>query len=284
MTFFSILDRFRRTQSAHRPIRSGTSGELVYAVGDIHGRYDLLKVLLSTLESDCRRFSAGRIPVIIFCGDYVDRGPDSAAVIEALIWLQQRSDLDVRLLKGNHEQAFVKFLDQPGEGRGWLEIGGLATLASYGVDPPQPEDEGGEVLIRARDDLMAKLPASHLKLLENLELMIVVGDYAFVHAGIKPGKPLSGQQERDLLWIGEEFTAAGGPFEKVIVHGHSWRGDKAEVLAHRVGLDTGAYATGVLTAVRLDGGEVTVLSARKPGAAPWNPWALPTATAHQQQA
>lgn len=282
MAFFSILDRFRAPRIGGS-VGADTAGELVYAVGDIHGRYDLLKVLLSTLESDCRSLSSGRIPVLIFCGDYVDRGPDSAAVIEALIWLQQRPDLNVRLLKGNHEQAFLKFLDDPSEGRGWLEFGGLATLAAYGVDAPRP-DEDGEGLVRARDDLLARLPASHLRLLENLELMIVVGGYAFVHAGIRPDKSLASQQERDLLWIGEEFTEARGPFEKVIVHGHSWRGDKAELLGHRVGLDTGAYATGVLTAVRLDGDEVTVLSARQPGAAPWNPWAMPSVSAPQRQA
>ncbi len=282
MASFSIFDRLRAPALGGRGA-ADTAGELVYAIGDIHGRYDLLKVLLSTLESDFRSRSGGRAPVLIFCGDYVDRGPESAAVIEALIWLQQRPDMNVRLLKGNHEQAFLKFLDDPAEGRGWFEFGGLETLAAYGVDAPRP-DEDGEGLLRARDSLLAKLPASHLRLLENLELMVVVGDYAFVHAGIRPGKSLANQQERDLLWIGEEFTEAQGPFEKVIVHGHSWRGDKAEVLGHRVGLDTGAYATGVLTAVRLDGDEVTVLSARQPGAAPWNPWAIPAVTAPQDQA
>ena len=273
MALFTLLDRFRPARAPVGREISRTAGELIYAIGDIHGRYDLLKVLLSTLESDYRSLAGGRIPMLIFCGDYIDRGPESAAVLEALIWLQQRSDLNVRLLKGNHEQAFLKFLDDPDRGRDWLEFGGQATLAAYGVDAPAPEEEGAS-FARARDALLAKLPASHLRLLENMELMIVIGGYAFVHAGIKPGKPLSSQQEHDLLWIGDEFTEARGPFEKVIVHGHSWRGDKAEVLGHRVGLDTGAYATGVLTAVRLDGDDITVLSAQEPGAAPWNPWAM----------
>lgn len=278
MAFFSLLDKFRRAPAPEGRDPSRTAGELIYAVGDIHGRYDLLKVLLSTLEGDYRSVAGGRIPGLIFCGDYIDRGPESAAVLEALIWLQQRSDLNVRLLKGNHEQAFLKFLDDPDRGRGWLEFGGRTTLAAYGVDAPAPE-EGGASFARARDDLLARLPASHLRLLESLELKIVIGGYAFVHAGIKPGRSLSSQQEHDLLWIGEEFTEARGPFEKIIVHGHSWRGDKAEVLSHRIGLDTGAYATGVLTAVRLDGDDVTMLSARQPGAAPWDPWAISGVTA-----
>ena len=211
--------------------------------------------------------------MLIFCGDYIDRGPQSAAVLEALIWLQRHAHLKVRLLKGNHEQALLTFLDDPDAGRGWLEFGGLATLAAYGVEAPRP-DAGIVDLFRARDDLLARLPASHLRLLDGLELMVVVGDYAFVHAGIRPGKPLAAQETRDLLGIREAFTDAPGPYEKIIVHGHSWRGDKVEVLDHRIGLDTGAYATGVLSAVRLDGGEVSILAARDLLASPWNPWAI----------
>ena len=106
------------------------------------------------------------------------------------------------------------------------------------------------------------MPSSHLRFLERLELMLVVGDYAFVHAGVQPGVDLGRQREEDLLWIRQEFLDHPGPFEKIIVHGHSWTGDKPQVLAHRIGVDTGAYATGVLTAVRLDGEDIGVLQAR----------------------
>ncbi|WP_310541747.1 metallophosphoesterase family protein [Phenylobacterium sp.] len=268
------IDKVRPTSTADRRSGRGTAGELVFAIGDIHGRYDLLKALLHTFAEDYSTRAKGRRPMLIFCGDYIDRGPQSAAVLEALIWLQRHAHLNVRLLMGNHEQALLTFLEDPDAGRGWLEFGGLATLAAYGVEAPRP-DAGIVDLIRARDDLLARLPASHLRLLDSLELMVVVGDYAFVHAGIRPGKPLAAQEARDLLGIREAFTDAPGPFEKIIVHGHSWRSDTAEVLGHRVGLDTGAYATGVLSAVRLDGGEVAILTARDPEAAPFNPWAMP---------
>ncbi|MDO9245508.1 MAG: metallophosphoesterase family protein [Phenylobacterium sp.] len=270
----SGIDKIRPASTADGGPGPGTAGELVFAIGDIHGRYDLLKALLLTITQDYPTRADGRRPMLIFCGDYIDRGPQSAAVLEALIWLQRHAHLQVRLLKGNHEQALLTFLDDPDAGRGWLEFGGLATLAAYGVEAPRP-DAGIVDLFRARDDLLARLPASHLRLLDSLELMVVVGDYAFVHAGIRPGKPLAAQETRDLLGIREAFTDAPGPYEKIIVHGHSWRGDTAEVLGHRVGLDTGAYATGVLSAVRLDGPEVAILTARDPQAGPWNPWAIP---------
>lgn len=270
----SGIDKVRPASSAAGGPGPGTAGELIFAIGDIHGRYDLLKALLRTFTEDYSTRAKGRRPLLIFCGDYIDRGPQSAAVLEALIWLHRHAHLKVRLLRGNHEQALLTFLDDPDAGRGWLEFGGMATLSAYGVAAPRPDARIVD-LIRARDDLLARLPASHLRLLDSLELMVVVGDYAFVHAGIRPGKPLAAQEARDLLGIREAFTGAPGPFEKIIVHGHSWRGDTVEVLGHRVGLDTGAYATGVLSAVRLDGGEVEILTARDPKAAPWNPWALP---------
>ena len=201
----SGIDRTRLVSSADRRPRPDTAAELVYAVGDIHGRYDLLRALLLTFREDYSTRAKGRRPLLIFCGDYLDRGPQSAAVLETLIWLQRHADLQVRLLKGNHEQALMTFLDDPDGGRGWLEFGGMATLAAYGVAAPRA-NAGVMELIRARDDLLARLPASHLRLLDSLELMVVVGDYAFVHAGIRPGRPLAAQEARDLLGIREAFT------------------------------------------------------------------------------
>jgi serine/threonine protein phosphatase 1 len=234
-----------------------TAGELIYAVGDVHGRYDLVKELLALILEDWTDRAPGRRPLLIFCGDYVDRGPDSAAVIEALTWLQQRSDIQACFLKGNHEAAMMRFLDSPTDCAGWLTFGGIETLRSYGVEPPSPDDPGA--CFRARDLLLQRMPSSHLRFLERLELMLVVGDYAFVHAGVQPGIDLKDQSEEDLLWIRQEFLDDEGPFEKIIVHGHSWTGDKPQVLPHRIGLDTGAYATGVLTAVRLDGEKIGLL-------------------------
>jgi serine/threonine protein phosphatase 1 len=230
-----------------------TAGELIYAVGDIHGRYDLLKAALAGVAHDSAEQARGRLPMLIFLGDYIDRGPDSAKVLQALVWLQRRGQFALRLLKGNHEQGLLAFLEDPERNAVWLGFGGVQTLAAYGVPPPEPGG-GPEALARARDALLDQMPASHLQLLSELELMAVVGDYAFVHAGVRPDRPLASQTEAELLWIRRGFVDAPGPFEKVIVHGHTWLGEQPQVSEHRIGLDTGAYATGVLTVARLDEG------------------------------
>ena len=253
-----MLNGIRRAVGLGR--RSGgdpTAGELIYAVGDIHGRYDLLKELVALILEDWTRRDPDRRPVLIFCGDYVDRGPDSAAVLEALIWLQQRDDIQARFLKGNHEAALMHFLDHPTDCASWQRFGGIETLRSYGVEPPSPDD--ADACLAAQDLLLKRMPPSHVNFLEQLELMLVVGDYAFVHAGVQPGVDLDSQREEDLLWIRQTFLDDEGPFDKIIVHGHSWTGAKPQILAHRIGIDTGAYATGVLTAVRLDGDEISLI-------------------------
>lgn len=249
-------------------------GRLVYAVGDIHGRYDLLADLLARIAADYRPRALGRPPVLVFCGDYIDRGPQPAEVLEALLWLQRDGPFELHLLKGNHEQAMLDFLEDPAGGGPWLRNGGVETLVGYGVAPPAA-DADPAVLARTRDDLLARLPASHLRLLQSLKLQVTFGDYAFVHAGVRPGTALAAQLEADLLWIREDFIRAPGPFEKIIVHGHSWVSDRPQVLPHRVGVDTGAYATGVLSAVRLEDGALGMLQTNTPGGAAWNPWSLP---------
>lgn len=243
-----------------RAKRGSTAGQLVYAVGDIHGCYDLLTELLADLAKDWSERAGGRRPVLIFLGDYVDRGADSAKVLEAMVQLQRRSDVQVHLLMGNHEQALLAFLDKPEAGANWLHFGGRQTLTAYGVRPPEPADRP-EDYVTARDELLSAMPAAHLRLLQQLELMAFVGDYVFVHAGVRPGKSLSKQSDRDLLWIREGFLDAQGPHEKVVVHGHTWTCDRPDLLEHRIGIDTGAYSTGVLTALRLDNGERCCLQA-----------------------
>ena len=237
-----------------------TAGELIYAVGDVHGRHDLLVALLALIVRDWQARAPGQRPLLVFCGDYVDRGPRSAEVIDALIALQGRDDMRTVFLKGNHEQALMRFLDDPTQSAKWLRVGGVETLASYGVRAPRPDDPSA--CFQARDRLLERMPVSHRRFFEGLELMLVVGGYAFVHAGVRPGIDLAGQSEDDLLWIRQEFLDHGGPFEKVIVHGHSWIDDRAQHLPHRIGIDTGAFATGVLTAVRLDGQGVELIQAR----------------------
>jgi serine/threonine protein phosphatase 1 len=268
--------RLRLVQAARRSAGGGwrgrlgrrksapdVAGELVYAVGDIHGCYDLLREMVGRIADDVTARRPSRRPVVVFCGDYIDRGPDSAKVLEALDWLQQRAGWDVCLLKGNHEAGLLRFIDQPFEGAAWLQFGGGETLAAYGVDAPAAGD-AFDALGRARDELLKRMPASHLRLLQKLDLMVVIGDYAFVHAGVAPGTALERQTEADLLWIRGEFLEASKPAGKVVVHGHSWVGDQPVLLDHRIGIDTGAYETGVLTAVRISHGELVPLQV-------WNP-------------
>jgi serine/threonine protein phosphatase 1 len=247
---------------------AGVVGELVYAVGDVHGCYDLLKELLAEVAADAAARGGERRPVVIFLGDYVDRGPQSAQVLDALIWLRGREDLEIHLLKGNHEQALLEFLDAPEAGGPWLSFGGAETLTSYGVAPPAPDAEPAAYR-QARDALLERMPAGHLKLLLQLESMVVMGDYAFVHAGIRPGTPLEEQDETDLMWIRRGFIDHPGPFPKIIVHGHTWLSEQPQIVEHRLGIDTGAYATGVLSAVRLENGELEVLQVKRADA--WAP-------------
>jgi serine/threonine protein phosphatase 1 len=237
-------------------------GELVYAIGDVHGCYELLRDVLASLAADYAERARGRRPILIFLGDYVDRGPHSARVMEALVWLQRRPDLEIHFLKGNHEQALLEFLEAPEGGGPWTEFGGAETLFSYGVEPPAA-DAPPDAYAQARDELLERMPASHLRLLLGLETMVVVGDYAFVHAGIRPGVALDAQTETDLLWIRRGFVDQPGPFGKVIVHGHTWLSEQPQLGEHRLGLDTGAYATGVLTAARIEDGEIEILQAAR---------------------
>jgi serine/threonine protein phosphatase 1 len=233
------------------------SGALVYAIGDVHGRYDLLKDILAQIARDAAKRARRRLPTLILCGDYVDRGPDSARVLTALDWIRRDGRMQLRLIKGNHEAAFLSFLKDPQEGEGWLRFGGDATLRSYGVSPPDEAADPAD-MVRARDDLLERMPAAHLRVLQGLETMVVLGDYAFVHAGIRPGVSLAKQKPEDLLWIRGPFLDHTARFEKRIVHGHSWTEPVPEIYDNRIGLDTGAYETGILTAIRIEDNEAEI--------------------------
>lgn len=232
---------------ADRP--HSTHGRLVYAVGDVHGRLDLLEALLGEIARDALESRPRWRPLLIFVGDYVDRGPASRQVLDRLVSVCGGSAFEVRALKGNHEEAMLRFLDDPWFGPTWAQFGGAETLASYGVEAPTG-DTDGSAWTAARDALAKALPPSHVQFLNDLELLVRVGDYAFVHAGLDPKEALERQVEHDVLWIRQEFLGADGPGECVVVHGHT-PSEEAEFFPHRIGIDTGAYATGVLTAVRL---------------------------------
>jgi serine/threonine protein phosphatase 1 len=224
-------------------------GRVIYAIGDVHGRADLLSPLVRTIADDAAAMHLDEKPVLILLGDYVDRGNASRDVIDQVIALQADPRFDCRALKGNHEEALLSFLEDANFGPTWGDFGGLQTLRSYGVTPPTLRGNSDE-WEKARLDFQAALPSSHLTLLRRLEAMVEYGDYAFVHAGVRPGVPLEEQSEHDLLWIRDEFLQHPSAFERVIVHGHTPE-EEPFLGAHRIGVDTGAYATGVLTAVKL---------------------------------
>ncbi|KAF0183756.1 MAG: metallophosphoesterase [Hyphomonadaceae bacterium] len=233
------------------------AGRRVYAIGDIHGRADLLGALLAQIESDIERHVGGdSTATLVFLGDYVDCGLESRACLDRLIALGE-SARETHFLKGKHDAALLAFLDRPAKGGVWLSKGGRETLFSYGVPGPSPS-AGARELARAAEALSAAMPPAHLEFLRSLKLHVRFGDYVFVHAGLKPGVALDAQQERDLLTIREPFLTSRESWPFVVVHGNT----PVERLyrdTRRIGVDTGAYATGRLSAVCLDGGEVRLL-------------------------
>lgn len=240
------------------------NGGLIYAVGDIHGCYEHLRELLGAIAADAEARAAGRPVSLIFCGDYIDRGPNSRAVVDALWWLDRHRPFDMRFLKGNHEQVLLDYLRNPAATSEWMRFGGTETLQSYDVSPPGPDADPADH-VRARDELLENMPAAHLWFLNNLELMVAIGDYAFVHAGVRPGVPLNAQSTNDLLWIRDDWVGQTRPAERIIIHGHSWTAAVPDICPHRIGIDTGAYETGVLSAVRIEDQKIAFLSTSSSG-------------------
>lgn len=233
-------------------------GPVLVAVGDVHGRADLLDSLVGKVEGmmegigQTEGLDGPKPHRFVFLGDYVDRGPDSAGVLDRLIALRRRRPETV-FLKGNHEQAMLDFLAEPEASAAWLEWGGEETLASYGVEVPielgapiEPEN--------LRDALSERLPDGHFAFLMGLALSHEEAGYLFVHAGLNPDLPLAEQRERDVLWIREAWHRGGkGAFpDHVVVHGHTPVA-KPDDLGWRINVDTGAVWTGALTAACLDG-------------------------------
>lgn len=224
-------------------------GTVVWAIGDIHGRLDLLQPLVEAIVADAAANTAER-KVVIFLGDYVDRGPDSRGVIQYLAQLPVDGGIEWRFLKGNHEEAMLDFLDNPSAGARWCEYGGVAALRSFGLRPPELKHKV-EAWARIAADLDHKLTPRERAFLEDLELSLSIGDYFFAHAGARPGEPLDRQSERDLMWIRNSFLDSDVEFEKVVVHGHTPTRE-VHVDRRRIGVDTKAYESGVLSAVRLE--------------------------------
>lgn len=222
------------------------ANERVYAIGDIHGRLDLLRPLAEAIERDDAAASVARSTVILL-GDLVDRGADSAGVVAfARHWRDQRP---MRILAGNHEQMFLDSFDDPEVLRVFLRNGGRETLLSYGV--PADEYETAD-LAQTRDLMLRHVPQADLAFIAGFEDWIRMGDYLFVHAGIRPGVALEDQSRADLLWIREPFLSYGEPHGPVIVHGHTIA-EKVQERPNRIGIDTGAWRHGRLTALVLEG-------------------------------
>lgn len=231
-------------------------GVRVYAVGDIHGRLDLLEDLLARIDADDEARGDGARTQLIFLGDLIDRGPDSYGVVERLLGLS-RASTNIRFLMGNHEQVFLRAMEGDERALRFLvRIGGRETLLSYGIT----EEEYRELDFDALAARAAALvPAEHLAFLGGFEDWVAIGDYLFVHAGLRPGVALEEQDRNDLCWIRDEFLNHRDSFGAMVVHGHSIT-EEIDQRANRIGIDTGAFATGKLTAIGLEGEERWFLS------------------------
>lgn len=231
------------------------AGLRVYAIGDIHGRADLLTRLMEMIEADNRALPKAEV-VLVFLGDYIDRGPGSREVVSLVKGPHPMADRIVRL-RGNHEEALLGFIEAPEEWRAWLDYGGMATLLSYGVRiaPAMPAQER----LASMAKQLAQGAAEHRSFYESLTLSETIGDYFFVHAGVDPETRLADQKASDLTTIREPFLDWGRPLEKVVVHGHSIA-HSVEFRGWRIGIDTGAYATGHLTCLVLEGSQTRILA------------------------
>ncbi len=238
-----------------------TAGRLIYAVGDVHGRADLLAELIGAIEQDIPQAAnpSGEKPMIVFLGDYVDRGPQSREVLDMIAELARVQDLEVRCLMGNHEEALLDFLDKRTAGASWARHGGNTTLASYGVTLPA-DTKDRTAWSATREQFEAAIPEEHVSLMRGMRDTFAIGDLLFVHAGVRPGVPLEEQNRRDLLYIRPDFLNNPVDCGKLVVHGHTPQ-ERAYGAPGRLCLDSGAYATGVLTAARFDGSAPVIIEA-----------------------
>jgi serine/threonine protein phosphatase 1 len=247
-----VLGFLRRRRDGGSPPRVAADCR-IYAIGDVHGRADLLDALLAAIAADAARFADGRAARLVLLGDYVDRGEASAAVLARVAALRQAGAV---CLRGNHEAALLAFLADPGDA-GWLAMGGLQTLASFGVRPPNPRDR--RAVAAAAAALGAALGPALAFLENDLVTFHESGDVVFVHAALAPAVPLPAQDEADMLWGNSRFLERAWQKGRLVVHGH-YAAPAPVQAPGRICVDTGAFYSGRLTAVRLDEG-VAFLSA-----------------------
>lgn len=227
----------------------------VYVIGDIHGRSDLLDQMVNQISRDLESNPVSK-SLTVTVGDYMDRGPDSRGVLDRLV--RNPFPTDFIALKGNHEALFETFLHDPAVAEHWRRLGGLETLNSYGV--PVSNLMRGRNYEQAAVALRAAVPDAHFKFLASLKTSIIAGKHFLCHAGVRPGIPLERQNVEDLLWIRDEFLSSTVDFGRIVVHGHT-PSERPEVLPNRINIDTGAFATGRLTCVVLEGPQPRFLTA-----------------------
>ncbi|MBF0212407.1 MAG: serine/threonine protein phosphatase [Magnetococcales bacterium] len=221
----------------------------VYAIGDIHGRADLLRTIHDQIRADFAPLPASWRKIVIYLGDYIDRGDDSKGVIDLLLDNPLPTCESIHL-KGNHEAELQDFLVNPGGGHLWTQFGGMATASSYGVQVP-PRISAEARMQELRDRLLEAIPMAHQAFLTSLRFRYELGDYFFTHAGVRPEVPLNRQRPPDLLWIREPFLYYDGQLEKVVVHGHTVM-ETPVITPNRIGIDTGACYSGHLTCLVLE--------------------------------
>ena len=229
------------------------AGRRLYCIGDIHGRLDLLEELHGMIRGDAAAYAGSK--AVIYLGDFIDRGAQSKQVLDLLIE-QPLAGFETICLLGNHEQSMLDFLEHPQSAAAWLNFGGQVTLMSYGVGLGRIQMMQHVELLR--DELEAKLPQSHLEFLRSCRLLHIEGSYCFVHAGIRPAVALEEQLPEDLMWIRDEFIRSRADHGYIVVHGHSIT-EEVEWLPNRIGIDTGAYYSGLLTALVLEGDQQRLL-------------------------
>lgn len=251
-----MLKRLLRRAAPPEPPSRVPEGRRVYAIGDVHGCAGQFAALLERILAD----DAARAPAqtaLVLLGDLTDRGPDSAGVVESAMLLAN-GPFEARFVAGNHEEMLLAAHDgDAGMLRTFCRHGGRETLMSYGLDPQDYERMDYD---EVADAIRRLVPAAHIAFLRAMEDVVEYGDYAFVHAGIRPGVPLAEQETSDLRWIRAGFLNHAGPHERVIVHGHTIEPEPVN-RRWRIGIDTGAYEGGPITAVVLDGEERAFLSA-----------------------
>lgn len=252
---FNPLRKLFGPKPANRPkLPSVPAGRRYYVIGDIHGRLDLYEALIQAIEHECAASSAAEARVVLL-GDLVDRGPNSAGVLSRTrAWQQTRN---VRVLAGNHEEMFLQSFTRPEALRHFLKHGGRETLLSFGLSSKQMRNLELEDLFVMLPDLVPQAERDYIAAFEE---MVIAGDYAFVHAGIDPARPIKEQKRSDLLWIRDRFLDHDGPLPKVIVHGHTIFG-KVMDCGNRIGIDTGAFRSGVLTALVLESDQRRLIQA-----------------------